>query len=100
MKYITEYYKQNDYYRSVCKSCMKLKIDKKKKKVYDHNRYLKLKKKKIFKKKLVCMRCDKYVANVRNNELYWCFHCLEKYEVEWKQKIKVEILNYIIRKVK
>jgi hypothetical protein len=85
-------------YFSICKKCVKKNNDlkKEKKKEYDKKRYLKKKKE----ERDICMRCDKYYANVKNNELLWCFHCLEKYEKELDIKLKIEIINKTIKKVK
>jgi len=102
MKNLSEYWKQGNSYRNTCKSCMKLIYNnpekKQKKKEYDKARYEK--NKSIKKDIIICMRCDKYQANVRNNQLYWCFNCLEKYEREWKQKIKVEVILKTTKKIK
>jgi len=101
LKQEVEYYNNGDEKRKVCKKCMKEKyfLDKEKKKEYDKQRYFKNKKSK-YDNKHICMRCGKNYINVRNNELEWCFHCLRKYEREWKQKIKVEVLSLTIQKVK
>lgn len=98
---IDNFYKiEEDKYFSKCKKCIKEENKEKKeiKKEYDKKRYLEKKKKKK-NEKIICMRCNKYYVNVKNNELYWCFHCLEKYENELNQKIKVEIIDKTIKKV-
>lgn len=101
LKQEIEYYKNGDDRRKTCKKCMKEKynIDKKKKKEYDRQRYLKLKEKKI-ETKNTCMRCGKYYANVRHNQLEWCFYCLFKYEKQYNRKFKVEIILPYYKKVK
>lgn len=101
LKQEVDYYKNGDERRNTCKDCMNEKyfLDKERKKEYDRQRYLKNKKTQT-KKRNICMRCGKYYVNVKNNQLEWCFHCLEKYEKEWKQKIKMEVVNSSIRKVK
>lgn len=77
------------------------KENKQKKREYDRLRYNKLKREKEKnEEEYVCMRCDEFVANVRNRQLYWCFHCLFAYENEWKQKITVEVINPVIRRSK
>lgn len=101
LKQEVDYYMAGDERRKTCKKCMKEKyfLDKEKKKEYDRQRYIKLKENKVDNRH-ICMRCGKYYINVRNNQLEWCFHCLRKYEKEWKQKIKVEVINSSIRKIK
>jgi len=102
LKPLDHFWKKGTGYRSQCKKCLSKKINKEKKKEYDHKRYLKLKEEKEKNKDVeyVCMRCEEYVANVRNNSMYWCFHCLKKYEEEWKTKIKVEIINPVFKRSK
>ncbi len=101
LKQEVEYYKNREERREICKDCMKEKyfLDKERKKEYDKKRYLKNKTNKK-EKRNICMRCGKYYVNVKNNQLEWCFHCLERYEKEWKQKIKVEVTCFSIRKLK
>ena len=101
LKQEVDYYKNGDNRRKTCKKCMQEKyfLDKKKKKEYDKKRYKIIKEKKVDNRH-ICMRCGKYYVNVRNNELEWCFSCLLKYEKEWKQKIKVELISSTIRKKK
>ena len=94
LKPLSEFWKQGEYIRSWCKTCISEGVDKNKKKEYDKLRYENYKIKNIKNKiDYVCMRCEKKYANVRNNQLYWCFSCLEKYEEENKQKITVEIID-------
>jgi len=64
------------------------------KKEYDKKRYNKIKEERL-KNGIdhLCMRCEERYANVLNNQLYWCFNCLEKYEKEYKCKIKVEVID-------
>ena len=101
LKQEVEYYKNGNARRRICKACMQKKyfLDKNKKKEYDKQRYEQIKKNKK-ETRNVCMRCGKYYVNVRNNQLEWCFHCLEKYEKEYKLKIKVEVVMPFLRKVK
>jgi len=100
LKTIDNFYKKYDGYSSACKKCIKEKniINKDIKKEYDRKRYLKKKKEKQL-EDIVCMRCDLFYANVKNNQLYWCFHCLEKYEKELKQSLKVEVIRKTMRRV-
>jgi len=100
LKQETEFYMNCGIRRKTCKKCMKLRypIDKKNKKEYDSVRYLKNKINK--KERNVCMRCSKYYVNVKNGALEWCFECHKRYEDQYNQKIKVEIISSVIRKVK
>jgi hypothetical protein len=94
LKQLNEFWDQGTYKRSWCKTCITESIDKNKKREYDKNRYENYKIKKIVNKvDHVCMRCEKKYANVRNNQLYWCFDCLSKYEKENKQVIKIEVID-------
>jgi len=101
LKQEVEYYKNGDERRKTCKECMKNKyfVDKEKKAEYDKKRYYKIKENKQDARH-ICMRCGEYYANVKNNELEWCFHCLEHYEQVYNQKIKVEIILPYYRRVK
>ena len=100
LKQEVEYYKSNGVIRKTCKECIKEKytFDKNKKAQYDKKRYEKIKKEKT-ETRHVCMRCGEYLANVKNGELEWCFHCLEHYEKTYKQKIKVEVILPYYRRV-
>ena len=103
LKPIERFWRKGDSYQSKCIDCMKIEYreNREKKREYDRLRYEKTKREKEEnEKEYVCMRCDEFVANVRNNELYWCFHCLFTYQDEWKQKIKVEVINPVIRRSK
>lgn len=101
LKPLNEFWRHGIYYRSRCKECLSKEVDKKKKKEYDKKRYENFKINKVKNKiDYVCMRCEKRYANVRNNQLYWCFNCLGKYEKENKQKILVEIIDVRRRKYK
>lgn len=97
LKPVEYFWKRGNGFQSVCIECSKKEYIKNKdrKKKYDKERRAKEKK-----EEYVCMRCDEFVANVKNNSMYWCFHCLLKYEKEWKQKIKVEVINFAIRRSK
>lgn len=101
LKQEIEFYKLGDERRNVCKKCMHDKYfsNKEKKAKYDKERYEK-KKREEKDERHICMRCGKYYANVRNNELEWCFHCLKHYEEVYEQKIKVEIILPYYRRVK
>jgi hypothetical protein len=98
LKAIDNFWKKHGEPRDYCIECERKKVDKEKKKEYDRNRYSKTKKRKP-KEKIVCFRCGTNIANVKNNQLYWCFDCLKKYEEEYKQKIKVEIIDSHRRKI-
>lgn len=97
LKPVDSFWKKDGGYQSKCIDCMKKEYqkNKKKKKLYDKIRY---ENNKQDKEEYVCMRCEEFVANVKNNVMFWCFHCLFKYEKEWKQKIPVEVINPVIRR--
>lgn len=99
LKPVSSFWKKGNGYQSKCIKCLKAEYidNKEQKKEYDRKRYQK-NKTKTKKEEYVCMRCDEFVANVRNNQLYWCFHCLKKYEEEWKQPIEVRVINPVIRR--
>lgn len=97
LKRINNFWKQGDSHRSRCIDCLTKSIDKEKKKEYDKERYLK-RKNKIAKEEPICSRCQKKFANVKNNQIFWCFNCLLKYEKEYKRKIPVEIIDMRRRK--
>lgn len=101
LKQEVEYYKAGEGFRKTCKTCMKEKysVDKEKKAEYDKQRYEKKKKEKK-ENRHICMRCQKYFANVRNGQLEWCFHCLKHYEKVYNQKIKVEVILPYYRRIK
>lgn len=97
LKRIDNFWKQGDKRRSACSKCLTEQVDKNKKKKYDKNRYLK-NKKKIAKEEPICSKCQNRFANVKNNQIYWCFNCLLKYEKEYERKIPVEIIDIRRRK--
>lgn len=102
LKPIDNFWKKGNGYQSKCIKCMKMEYqqNKDKKKEYDKIRYQKVREEKEKEIEFICMRCEEFVANVKNNVMYWCFHCLFKYENESKQKIPVEIINPVIRRSK
>jgi hypothetical protein len=99
MKPLDSFWKINKKPRKICIDCEKKyqEENKERKKEYDKSRY---KESKDRTEIPTCFRCGKHKANVINNQLYWCFNCLKKYEKEYGQKIKVEILDTKKRKVK
>lgn len=101
LKPVDRFWHKGNGYQSKCIECSKIEYreNKEKKKKYDKERYQKIKKE-HHQEEFVCMRCDEFVANVRNNQLYWCFHCLAKYEKELKQPIEVQVINPVIRRSK
>jgi len=102
VKPIDCFWRKGNSYQSKCIDCMKLEYqeNKEKKKEYDRIRYQKVKEEKEKKIEYVCMRCEEFVANIKHNVMYWCFHCLFKYEKESRQKILTEVINPVIRRSK
>lgn len=100
LKQEVEYYKSGDYFRNVCKSCMKKeRLDKKEeKREYDKKRVIQKNKEK--EQREICYRCKKYYVNVINNQMKWCFYCLDHYEKQYKTDIKVQVIDKTIRRVK